>query len=456
MSYIPVTSSEQEQMLAAIGVGSVDELFADIPQEMRLNRPLALPQAMTEAELMRHCRQLAGQNISSDQIVSFLGAGLYDHHIPAAVAHLVGRSDFYTAYTPYQAEVSQGSLQAIYEYQTLICLLTGMDVANASVYDAATAIVEAIAIARSVTRRGQVIFADDVHPDHTAVARTYSKGQGWRVKTLETGGGQIEISSLEESLGQDTAAVVLSQPNFLGGIIDLKAVADVVHQAGALLIVCVNPVLLSVLASPGECGADIVVGEGQPLGNPLSFGGPTLGFFAAKAQYLRRLPGRIVGRTTDCDGRVGYVLTLQAREQHIRRQRASSNICSNQALNALAAAVYLALLGPRGLKEVAEHSIQKAHYLAEQLTQKGLGDLALAGPYGNEFVFRPKADLDMIWSNSLNAGYLPGLRLDQVPQLPPSLGESVRGGLLMAVTEKRTRAELDGLVSLWEELSERG
>lgn len=453
MTYIPITRSEQHDMLTTIGVGSIDELFADIPHEMRLNRLLDLPRPLAESELIRHCRELADQNKDLTQVVSFLGAGMYEHHIPAVVHHLIGRSEFYTAYTPYQAEVSQGSLQAIYEYQTLICLLTGMDVANASVYDAGTAIVEAVSIARATTRRNTVVFADTVHPDHLAVAETYANGQGWGLKTCANHGGRFALQELRKQLTQDTAAVVVQQPNFLGLIEDLAPLADVVHEAGALLIVCANPVLLGVLVSPGQCGADIVVGEGQPLGNQMYFGGPTLGFFAARSEYLRRLPGRIVGRTTDVDGKVGYVLTLQAREQHIRRHRASSNICSNQALNALAAAIYLVLLGPQGLLDVANHSIQKAHYLARQLTERNLGEIVFDGPFANEFVFRPRKDAELLWQAAVNQGYLPGLPLGKVPFLPSTVRDSVQGSFLIAVTEKRTRAELDGLVQTWEELS---
>ena len=411
-----------------------------------------MPQALSEAELVRHCRQLAGRNQSTEQLVSFLGAGLYDHHIPAAVAHLVGRSDFYTAYTPYQAEVSQGTLQSIYEYQSAVCFLTGMDVANASVYDAGTAIVEAVGIARATTRRDRVVFLDTVHPDHLAVAKTYAAAQGWEITIAPSREGRTDLGKLTALVDKETAAVVVQQPNFVGQVEDLLPIAEAAQSVGALFILCANPIMLGLLTSPGKVGVDIVVGEGQPLGGRLHYGGPTLGFFAAKAKYLRRLPGRIVGKTTDLEGRVGYVLTLQAREQHIRRERASSNICSNQALNALAATIYLALLGPEGLKDVAYQSVQKAHYLANQLTTKGLGDLVWSGPFANEFVFRPKMDLDTLWAKSLEAGYLPGLNLGKMPFLPESIAPSLEGTLLMAVTEKRTRAELDGLVSLWEGL----
>ena len=393
-----------------------------------------------------------GRNQNTEQLVSFLGAGLYDHHIPAAVAHLVGRSDFYTAYTPYQAEVSQGTLQSIYEYQSAVCFLTGMDVANASVYDAGTAIVEAVGIARATTRRDRVVFLDTVHPDHLAVAKTYAAAQGWEITIAPSREGRTDLGKLTALVDKETAAVVVQQPNFVGQVEDLLPIAEADAVSGRIVHPLRQPNHVGIIdqSRKGRCRHRRRRGAAPGWAPALWWADIRL--FAAKAKYLRRLPGRIVGKTTDLEGRVGYVLTLQAREQHIRRERASSNICSNQALNALAATIYLALLGPEGLKDVAYQSVQKAHYLANQLTTKGLGDLVWSGPFANEFVFRPKMDLDTLWAKSLEAGYLPGLNLGKMPFLPESIAPSLEGTLLMAVTEKRTRAELDGLVSLWEGL----
>lgn len=449
MVYIPLTPSDIEEMLQVIGVESIDDLFADIPASMRLTRPLDLPPALTEPELFKHCQELAEKNQPVGQVVSFLGAGIYEHYIPAALKHLISRSEFYTAYTPYQAEVSQGVLQAIYEFQTMVCQLTGMEVANASVYDAGTAIVEAVNIARSTTRRQRVLFADTVHPDHLAVSKTYANFQGWTLDYATSADGRCDIFSLDKALDKDTAAVVIQQPNFFGCIEDLEAIAEIAHKQGALLIVCADPVFLSILKSPGECGADIVVGEGQSLGNPMSYGGPTLGLLAAKEKYLRRLPGRIVGRTHDGEGNTGYVLTLQAREQHIRRERASSNICSNQALNALAATIYLALLGPEGLREVAVQSVQKAHYLANRLVEEGLGEIIFGAPFAYEFVFRPKMGAEAALKQAKDAGFIAGLPLDSCYGIPETVAQKVQGSLLICVTETKTKADLDGLVACW-------
>lgn len=447
VAYIPLTPSDIEAMLRVIGVNSVDDLFSDIPEEMRFEGTLALPKALTEPELLRHCQRLAEQNQDVEKVVSFLGAGIYEHYVPAVVEHLVGRSEFYTAYTPYQAEVSQGVLQAIYEFQTMICQLTGMDVANASVYDAGTALVEAVNIARSTTRRDRVIFAETMHPDHLAVNRTYADFQGWTLSYGASADGVCDLEVLD--VDENTAAVVVQQPNFFGCLEDLEAIAEVAHAKGALLIVCADPISLGILKAPGECGADIVVGEGQSLGNPMSYGGPTLGLFAAKEKYLRKLPGRIVGRTHDEKGNIGYVLTLQAREQHIRRQRASSNICSNQALNALAATIYLAVMGPYGLRDVASQCVQKAHYLAHRLASEGIGELVFASPFAYEFAFRPKIGVAAAVKRAQDAGYIAGLPLDGRYGMPETVGEQVKGSLLICVTETKTKADLDGLVECW-------
>ena len=348
--YIPNTGEQQQEMLEEIGVSCVDELFTDIPENIRLNRDLDLPEALSEMELIGHMRQLADKNISTGECACFLGAGAYDHYIPSVIQHLVRRQEFYTAYTPYQPEISQGTLQAIFEYQTMICRLTGMDVSNASMYDGATAVAEAAAMACRSTGRTDIIVAKTVHPQSREVLKTYSRFAGRQVVEWNYKDGRLDFEELEKLLSENTAAVIVQNPNFFGLIEDLSDLADMVHQNRSLLIVSCNPISLALLKPPGDMGADIVVGEGQPLGNPLSFGGPYLGFMAAKDKFMRRMPGRIVGETRDKEGRRGYVLTIQTREQHIRREKATSNICSNQALNALAAAIYLSALGKSGLK----------------------------------------------------------------------------------------------------------
>ena len=434
-SYIPNTEQDRSQMLSSLNLSGVAELFADIPASVRLDQPMNLPPAASEWELMKELKELAGRNVHVEDAVSFLGAGAYHHFIPSVVDAVISRSEFYTAYTPYQPEISQGILQAIFEYQTLIANLLGMEVSNASVYDGATALGEAALMACSHTRRNRVLVARTVNPDHRAVLATYAAGQSIAVTEIAMTALQLSLPDLERELSDDTAAVIIQYPNFFGTIEDVREIASRAHARGALLIVSAYPIALGLLEAPGSLGADIVVAEGQSLGNSLSFGGPYLGVMATTSALLRRLPGRIAGQTKDRDGRRGFVLTLQAREQHIRREKASSNICSNQALNALASSVYLSCMGPNGLREVARQNLVKAHYAAARFTAAG-AELAVAGSYFNEFVLRLGPSRDRIVSTLAAEGVYFGLPLGRHD---PELGEHV----LVAVTEVMAKVAID-------------
>ncbi len=437
--YIPNTKDEQKRMLEEIGYSSIDELFGDIPEEIRLDRELTLQGPMAEMELVRHMRELASSNIHTGEYTCFLGAGAYDHYIPAAIDHIISRAEFYTAYTPYQPEISQGTLQAIFEYQTMICELTGMDVSNASMYDGATAVAEAMLMACQATRRDKVVVAKSLHPEYRQVANTYAKFQDIEIFEVGYKDGMIDMEGLDQAVINETAAVIVQSPNFFGVIEDIGPIAELVHKSKALLIVCADPISLALLKSPGQLGADIVVGEGQSLGNPLSFGGPYLGFFATTQKLMRRMPGRIVGETTDREGRRGYVLTLQTREQHIRREKATSNICTNQALNALIATVYLSLMGKEGLKQVAYQCLQKSHYLHDKLVKTGLFTPIFNGPFFKEFALKSAIPVEKLNSALLKQGIIGGYSLEMAyPELS--------GGWLVAVTEKRTSKEMDDLV----------
>ena len=447
MSFTPMTPADREAMLAAIGVASVDELFADIPAAIRLDRPLDLPPAMAEAEVRRHLIQLAARNADVDRYTCFLGAGAYDHLIPAAVGQLVSRSEFYTSYTPYQPEITQGVLQATYEYQTMIAALTGMDLANASVYDGATALAEGALVACAHTGRDQVVIPATVHPEYRQVTSTYLRHQGLEVVEVPYRDGVTPLDELKARIGSRTAAVVVQQPNFFGGIEDAAAVAQLAHEAGALFIVAVaDPLTLGLLKPPGAAGADIAAGDGQALGNNLSFGGPHLGFLAVRQQLVRRIPGRIAGATVDRDGTRGFVLTLQTREQHIRREKATSNICTNQALNAIAAAVYLSLLGKQGVRDVAHQCLQKAHYLQRAMVALPGFAPAWDGPFFHEFMVRTTADPEELTQRLLDHQIIGGLPLGR---FYPELADC----MLWCVTESRTREEMDRLVTVLEGLS---
>jgi glycine dehydrogenase subunit 1 len=451
MAYIPNTTEDQQAMLEAIGCESIDELFEMVPQELRLDRPLDVPDAMGEMELTAHLERLGGESQPAAEGACFLGAGSYDHFIPTVVDFVASRSEFYTAYTPYQPEASQGSLQVFFEYQTLITRLTGMDVSNASLYDGATAAAEAVLMAMNVTRRdGKVIVPENVHPEYRQVLRTYLTNFDTElvelpvVDTAEGNGsssGTIARNRLAEAIDDETACVLIQHPNFFGCLEDVQSLAEVVHEAGAVLAVIANPISLGLLASPGDLGADVVVAEGQPLGVPMSFGGPYLGVFAASERFVRRLPGRLVGQTVDRRGKPCWVLTLQTREQHIRREKATSNICTNQGLLALRATTYLAAMGPTGLRKTAELCLQKAHYAAEQIGQRG-GDIVFSSPWFHEFVVRVGKDrVDPLLEAGREAGIFPGVPLRR---WYPALEDC----LLVAVTERRTREQIDRLAEL--------
>ncbi len=437
MPFIVNTESERAEMLEAIGVGSFNDLIIDIPEEIRLKKALDILPACDEEQVKRLLEGLASVNRSTSAYVSYLGGGAYDHFIPSAIKSIVSRSEFYTAYTPYQAEVSQGTLQAIYEYQSLICRLYEMDVTNASMYDGATALAEAVLMAMNVTGRTQVVVAGKLHPYNSSVLKTYLEASGHTAviqNVLHDGVG--DISSLKGLVNNTVAAVVVQQPNFYGCLEDVEAIGAIAHENGALFIVSADPLSLGALAAPGSYGADIAVGEGQPLGTPQSFGGPYLGIFSVKQALVRKIPGRLVGMTKDRDGEDGFILTLQTREQHIRREKATSNICSNQALNALQAAVYLSLLGREGLQQVAAQSAQKAHYLAKKIASLPGFSLKFTAPFFREFVVETPVPasvvIERLLENKVFAGY--------------DLAVHGETGLLVAVTEKRTKEELDCFV----------
>ncbi|GIX07092.1 MAG: glycine dehydrogenase [Candidatus Poribacteria bacterium] len=443
MSYVPHTEAERREMLQAIGVSSIEELFADIPAALRRTH-WNLPQGLSELEVVRHLTALAEKNETLDRYVCFLGAGAYDHYIPAVVEALVSRGEFATAYTPYQPEVSQGTLQAIFEYQSLICELTGMPVANASMYDGASALAEAALLALNAARnREEILLLRSIHPEYRTTVRTYLTPRKTPIRTVpfEAKTGTVDLEALEAQLSDRTAAVLVQYPNFFGCLEPMAAIAERTKRAGALLVVCTNPIALGVLKPPGQYGADIVVGEGQPLGNPIAFGGPYLGFFAVTEALMRRMPGRVVGETRDRAGRRAFVMTLRAREQDIRREKATSNICTNQSLNALAACVYLAALGKEGLREVATLNLQKAHYAAERLGALPGFSLRFSAPFFNEFVLKCSVAPERLIEYALKHQVLAGLPLRRwEPELPE--------GLLLCVTERRTREEIDRLAEL--------
>jgi glycine dehydrogenase subunit 1 len=444
VSYVPNTDADREAMLAAIGARSVDELFADIPADAR-SKPLDLPPALSEMDATRLMRALAGNNTDMSQQACFLGAGAYRHVSPSTVAHVTGRSEFYTAYTPYQPEVSQGTLQTIYEYQSMLTELTGMDAANASMYEGASALAEAVIMATVATRRRRIVVASTVHPQYRDTARTYAEGPELRIDEVGPTlsgqfDGRLSVETARDSLNEETAALVVQQPNFLGSVEDLRGLAAAAHAVGALLVVAVNPLSLALLESPGAAGADIVVGEGQPLGIPLAYGGPWLGIFAAREQYIRQMPGRIVGMTTDLEGKRGFVLTLQTREQHIRRERATSNICTNVALCALASTVYMTTLGKNGLRQVANLCLQKAHYAAERIAALPGFSIANRAPFFHEFVVRCPAPTGEIQARLAERGILAGYRLGREYA-------ELDDALLLCTTEINTREEIDRLVA---------
>ncbi len=443
MAYIANTPDDVRVMLDAIGLDSLDQLFDMIPPEYRLDRPLAIPEALGEMDLTSHVGELLSRNLGADRRPCFLGGGSYDHFIPAVVDNLASRGEFYTAYTPYQPEASQGTLQATFEYQTLVTQLTGMDVSNASLYDGGSAVAEAVLMAMTVTRRlGRVVVAGTVHPEYRQILSTFLANLDPEVVTVAPRAGLIDVTRLSEAITDDTAAVVIQHPNFFGQLEDVEKLIDAAHEKGALAIVSVDPISLGLLRRPGHYGADIVVAEGQSLGNPLGFGGPYLGIMACREEYVRKMPGRIVGQTTDRNGKRCWVLTLQTREQHIRREKATSNICTNQGLLALRASIYLAAVGPGGLRQAAELSTRKAHYAADQFAQVPGLSLAFPGPFFKEFVVRSSVDPTRLLAEVGRLGYHGGIALGR---WYPDDGD----GILVAVTEKRTKEEIDGLAGAY-------
>jgi glycine dehydrogenase subunit 1 len=442
MRYIPHTPDDVQQMLARIGVSSLEELFVEVPANVRLPRPLDLPPALAEAELVRELKALAAKNATPASHLSFLGGGAYQHFIPAAVDLLISRSEFYTAYTPYQPEISQGTLQAIFEFQTLVCQLTGMEVANASMYDGASACAEGVLMAVRLTKRRRVLLARTLNPRWRAVIATYCRYLELELVEVGYGAdGRTDLDDLAAKLDSDTAAVVAGYPNYFGVIEDLAALARLAREAGARLVTGVaEGVALGLLRSPGELGADIVAGEGQSFGIPVSCGGPYLGFFAARLQDVRAMPGRLVGETVDRDGKRDFVLTLATREQHIRREKATSNICSNQGLCALTATVFLSLLGKQGLRELAQQNLAKAAYARAQLDGiKGIS-LPFAAPCFNEFVVRCGRPPGAVLAELAARNILGGIPLGQdYPELADAF--------LVCITEQHRRADIDALAA---------
>jgi glycine dehydrogenase subunit 1 len=394
--YTSRTDHDREQMLAAIGASSLEELFADIPGGVRLERPLDLPAGRPETEVYDELAKLAARNSDAEKEISFLGAGMYDHYVPALVDAITQRSEFLTPYTPYQPEVSQGGLQVMFEFQTAISELTGLPVANASLYEAPSSVAAAGYLAKGETGRSRFVVSRGLHPHGRETLSTYSVGFGSEVVEVPLAGGATDVDALADAIDDDTAGVFLQQPNFLGAVEDLEALAPVAKRTGALLIVSVEAMTLGVLRPPGEFGVDIALGEGQPLGNRLDFGGPSFGFFAAREQYIRRMPGRIAGETTDVDGRRGFVLTLQTREQHIRREKATSNICTSQALNALAGTVYLSWLGRQGIVELGELMLKRTAYARERLAAIDGVELLHVQPVVREFALRVSAPVEAV------------------------------------------------------------
>jgi glycine dehydrogenase subunit 1 len=439
--YLPDTKQDQEEMMSFLNISSVDELFEDIPAEIQLKSELNIPTAVPESLLLKKMNQLASKNKNGNHYPTFLGAGTYDHYIPSVVNHMISRSEFYTAYTPYQPEISQGELQAIFEFQTMVCELTGMDVANSSMYDGFTSLAEAASLAVATTRRSKVLVSKAVHPESRAILNTVADGQGYIVEDVNLTDDETSLVRMQGQIDKNTAAVIVQYPNFFGSIEDLAEIKYIADTKGALLIVSANPLALALLQSPGKLGADIVIGDMQPLGIPMSFGGPHCGYFSVSKKLMRKIPGRIVGQTRDEKGQRGFVLTLQAREQHIRRDKASSNICSNQALNALASAVCMSSLGKQGIRQMAQLNVEKADYMAKSLDKKGFTIMNTA-PFFNEFVVKLPRPVKEINAKLLEAGIIGGFDL--------GTDYGLEYQMLIAVTEQRTKEEIDQFIEVLE------
>jgi glycine dehydrogenase subunit 1 len=439
--YTSATDADQQAMLEAIGAGSVDELFADIPEGVRLNRGIDLPAGKPEQEVYAYLRDLAARNVSAEDEISFLGAGMYDHYVPSLIDALLSRSEFLTPYTPYQPEVSQGTLQLMFEYQTAISELTGLPVSNATLYEAPSAVASAGWLARLQNQRGRFLVSRGLHPHSREALATTAAGYGTAVEEVALTGGVTDLEALRVAVDDDVSAVFLQQPNFFGAIEDLEALAPVARESGALLVVQCDPLTLGVLRPPGDFDVDIAVGEGQSLGNRLDYGGPSFGFFAAQEAYLRRMPGRIAGETKDVDGRRGWVLTLQTREQHIRREKATHNITTAQTLNALAGIIYLSWLGKRGIVELGELLLHRTAYARRRLAELDGVEPLHDQPVVREFAVRLAAPVDRVIERCAEQGVNPGypLRADY---------EEHEDGLLVAITEQRSRADIDRLAEV--------
>ncbi|HEU5231026.1 MAG TPA: aminomethyl-transferring glycine dehydrogenase subunit GcvPA [Ktedonobacteraceae bacterium] len=448
MSYIPNTSEEQQAMLEHMGLRTIEDLLKPVPENVRFRHPLDLPPALPEPDLKRLLSQMAAKNKNLDTTISFLGAGTYDHAIPSVVPHLQRRSEFVTSYTPYQPEVSQGMLQAIYEFQTMVCQVTGLDIANASLYDGSTALVEAVLLALGPGGRGEVVISTAVDPQYRRVLQTYAFSRGFTVKEVPTQNGVTSLEELDAAVSPATAAVVIQQPNFFGCVEDVRAIEPIAHKGKSLFVTAITePASLGMLAPPGTYGADIAVGEMMSFGNTMSFGAPALGFMAAKQKFMRLLPGRLVGQTIEEGGKqqTGYVLTLQTREQHIRRERATSNICTNQSLLAVGATIFLAALGKQGFRELGELCLQKAHYAFRQITAIPGFAAAFSSPFFDEFVVTLPVAANKLEQHLVKADIIGGY----------SLGKSYPGmesHMLFCVTETRTKEDIDRLVAVLKEV----
>ena len=444
-AYIPATHEDEERMLKVCKVNSIDDLFSDIPDNLKLKRNLNLEESKSEIEVSEAIKNLANKNISTEELTCFLGAGAYDHYVPSIIKHITSRSEFYTAYTPYQAEISQGTLQAIFEFQSMIAEITKMDIANASMYDGATAAVEGCILAVSKTRRKKVVVSRTVHPETRKILKTYLQFRDCQVVEVDYDreNGTTDLNKLQEKVDDNTACVLLQNPNFFGMIEDIDKAGEIAHDKKAMYVLSVNPITLSILKSPGEVGADVAVGDAQVLGNELNYGGPYVGFLAIKSGLIRKMPGRVVGQTVDKDGSRCYCLTLQTREQHVRREKATSNICSNQGLCALNASIYMATIGKKGYEEVAMQNMQKSHYAARKLSEGEKFEHVFKGKFFNEFVVKSPVAVEELNDKLLKNKILGGYDLGKdYPELS--------GCTMICVTEKRSADEINKLVGIME------
>jgi glycine dehydrogenase subunit 1 len=439
MVYVPNTDKDRAEMLEFIGVSNIEELISNIPESLRLKNDLNIPPALSEYEAIKHLTELSKKNKSVSDNPCFIGGGAYDHIVPVIVDHVISRPEFYTAYTPYQAELSQGTLQVMYEFQTCVSMLAGLDLANASMYDGGSALAEAAIMAVSTARRKKLLVAPNIHPSYKEIIKTYLQGQDIEITELKEKNGVLDLDDLKDKLSDEIAAVLVQNPNFFGNLEDVEKINDLIKEHPKVqYIISFNPISVGLLKSPGDYGADIAVAEGQPLGIPLSFGGPYIGLFAAKESYVRKMPGRMSGKTVDKNGKEGYVLALQTREQHIKRERATSNICTNQGLMSVAALTYMTYVGKNGLVEVATQSYNKAHYLAEQIEKLDGYKLKYNQPFFNEFVVETTKNVSDILKKCDENNILGGLNLERFGY----------EGLLFATTEKRTKEEIDKFIDI--------